>query len=827
LEERALSRERRAVVSLVFTLAAAGVAAWALFVRDPSARGMRASEGIPAIANSGARAAPELASLLSKDTEAPVLRQALPFTAAETAGDAPASAATTRVVARFVDPRGAPLAGVELRALELELACHSAPDGSAELVLEDGRLAAGGQELAFEAHAAGYAREQRAATVRRGERLHLGVWTLVPSGAVEGRVLDANGRGVGGAEVAALRAELAQGDEAERAWSTARIGTFELVARPGVRAVSDASGAFRLEELPAGALRLVALADDRPSARSEPLELPAGGVVRGVTIELATDEGVSIAGIVLDPLGEPAPEAELHIASGGTSYTLHAGRDGRFALRRNHSGSFYVRAVDRARRYREAEQRGVAPGTRDLVLRLGLAPELALVVVGEDAAPVERFGYAVLDARAAETLWAEPEDARRDGRATIAAPAQEFWVEVRANGWMSARAGPFSGEEPPAEHELVLHPAGGLYGVVLAAGAPVAGAWVALFEPTLTHDTFNGFPLRTRKEAAREGESDADGAFALSVEKPGRYCLRVFSEGYALAEVDGLALAPDARHELAVELTAGGALAVEVRSREGASPAGKLVAVSRGDGYAFTQRTDEAGRTRFENLTPGPWQVQLSEKEIDWRGGSFHPGLRPAAPIPSNCRVLEGESTRVVLGLDDDEEERDAPCRLIARLWLDGRPAEGWVASLEPVGAEFGPPQAASEPGLFVLGAETAGRHRLTLGPEHPEPSAMQVVRDELELVLGERHWSLELALGRIEGTLAGGEPAFHRFERGSVQVFTALVPGADGRYAARVPAGRGELVAVDLGRPLAEQTPRVLRAVEVAAGETFVLDAR
>ena len=56
---------------------------------------------------------------------------------------------------------------------------------------------------------------------------------------------------------------------------------------------------------------------------------------------------------------------------------------------------------------------------------------------------------------------------------------------------------------------------------------------------------------------------------------------------------------------------------MQVRSRKGTEVAGTLVAVSRGDGGARTERSDERGVAVFRPLTPGPWQVALSEKEID------------------------------------------------------------------------------------------------------------------------------------------------------------------------------------------------------------------
>lgn len=731
-----------------------------------------------------------------------------------------ASAPGTSVSARFVDVHGAPIARVELRvAHHSAVTARSGPDGAAELRFDPDLRERLPGTVAFEARGLGFARDQRSATVRPNERLLLGDWVLVLGGSVSGRVVDVDGRGVTEAQVACLREGL------ETDWLARRRDALAGLARPGARALIQPDGSFLIEDVPAGSIRLVAVCEDRPAGVSEPLEVPAGELVSDVTIVMEdADGGTSIAGLVLDPDGRVVPHAEVRIAGGGTSYFITAGEDGRFRVQLGHEKPCDVTALDPERHHREATLQGIVPGTTDLVLRLTLAPEFELLVLSREGVPIERYAVATISARTSEVLAMQLEAERPEGRCAVGVPAQQFSVEVRANGWMAARLGQFSSETPPPRLECRLDPAGGVRGVVEAGGRPVPGARVALYEELRTRETYNGFPLRTSKDPALEAESDTDGRFSLSVERAGIYYLRAEVDGYACAELGPLELAPDGLREEHIELGRGGTIAVSVRSSSGASVAGKLVAISRGDGLARTQRTDEAGRTTFAGLTPGCWQVALSESEIDPRQGVLYSSTKTAGPIPSNCRVFEQETTRLDLLLEHDLE---GECQLTGRLVIDGRPAEGWLAALDQEREALHEPRALSEPGVFRLAVDEPGSYRLNLRTDTADPNAMLVILDSVELAEGEQFWSLELDTGALEGMLPsfGGAQAldFYRWQRGALACLAPLVPDAEGRFrCARVPAGRGALVRYDPTRPLEEQTPVVLRELVLEAGQTL-----
>lgn len=736
------------------------------------------------------------------------------------AGSAEPSAmeeASAVVTTRFLDPSGAPVAGVELWSHSTpEAIAHSAGDGVARLAL--GSEARSSESVTLTARRAGFAREQRSARLEPLVPLRLGDWVLVPGGGLAGRVVDEDGRALAGVQVACRRESL---DEAQ--WAAARRLPLEGLARPGSRDVSSADGSFVLTDVPAGSVQLVGVAEDRPAGLSEPVSVPAGGWASDVVIRMdPADGGSLLAGVVLAPDGRAAPRASVEIDGGGASYSLTCDERGRFELRATHTELCEVTAVDRARRHGEARLHGVRPGTTDLVLRLGEAAGLELLVRSREGEPIEHFAAAAIAARGAKVLAFLPESERPGGRHRLAIPAQAYLVEVRSNGWKPARLGPFEPGATVSSLEFALDPAGGIQGRVTAQGEPVPGARVGLYEQASANDTHNGFPLRTRTRPEREDVCDSDGRFSLSVERLGTYTLRAEAPDHALAELGPFPLTGDERCEETIELGQGGTLEARVRSTGGESVVGKLVAVSRGDGLAHTRRTDEEGRVRFERLTPGPWQVELSGAEIDPRSGSTYFGTGPAAEIPANCSVSEGEVTHVDLWL----EEADAGvCRLEGRLVVDGEPAEGWSASLDSEGGSPGQASIRLELGSFRLATDVPGTHLLTLRCDDPDPGAMLVIREAVALSEGQHTWSLELETGRVEGTLeAGPGLLFHRWRQGSLECFAPLIPGEGGAFRARVPAGPGELVRLDPELPLEDQTPAVLRTLTLAPGETLRL---
>jgi len=721
------------------------------------------------------------------------------------------------VRARFVDPEGAPLAGIELVLAGEPRGARSGADGIARLVRPLEFF--DGEARVFEARGAGWARERRSARTPPEGVLLLGDWPLVAGGAVDGFVLGPDGRGLPGVRVACLAASLFDASRSEAGWNHRRREDLEALARPGPRAETDPTGAFALEGVPAGVQRLVAVRPDRPAARSEPLVVLAGERTGGVVLAMEEpDGGTAITGIVLDPAGAAVAGARIEVRARSSSLSMFAGEDGRFRIEVADRERRDLTAFDPRQRLREGTRLGVVPGTRDLELRLRQAPELELRVRASDGTPVERYAVAVLG-RDRTGLAFLGEDDRLDGRVRLPVPGQEFFLEVRRNGWRTARSGPHAAEPPPQHLEIVLVPAGGLRGRVTAGGAPVRDALLLLHAAARNDDRHDGFPIRLRREIVQRGRSAPDGTFALSVDEPGDYWLLVEAEGFALAEAGPLALQPDGERVEDVALGPGGTLEVVLHTASSAALEGRLVAFSRGDGRAFTRRADAEGVVRAAGLTPGPWQVECVERELDSRSGVTEFGVGPPRDVPSNCQVVEEGLTRVDLWVEGEPP----PCRLRGTLTIDGRPAVGWSAALQEGEAPRGDPVLLDAGGGFVLATTEPGDFGLQLLSGGEDPTALLVLLDQVRLDLGERAWELDFARGTIEGTLREDEAeglVFFRWRRGTVEGFAALAADAEGRVLATlVPAGEGTLVRLDPGRPRSEQVPVVLGQVRVPAG--------
>lgn len=520
----------RLVAGALLTLVGAG-AWWGLGSRGLGAKGGAALE---VGANPGRRVGVELAPGASHPSAAELSkREAL--AAGGSAGGVerapePAAEPPAEVSARFLDPNGAPLAGVELWSLGApEVVARSAGDGVVRLALDSGSRSS--ESVTLAARCAGFAREQRSARLEPGGPLRLGDWVLVPGGGVTGRVVDEDGRGLAEVQVACRKEGL---DESQ--WDGVRRLSLDGLARPGSRALSESDGSFVLADVPAGSVRLVAVAEDRPASVSEPVRVPAGGWASDATIRMEPADGGSLlAGVVLAPDGRALPHAGVRIEGGGTSYSLACDDGGRFELRSTHTEPCDITAADPAGRYREALRRAVRPGTTDLVLRLGEAPALELRVRSREGEPIEHYAVATIAAQGAEVRAFLLESERPGGSLLLGCPSGSFLVEVRASDWKPARLGPFTAGTAPPVLEFWLDPAAGVQGRVTAQGAPLPGARVGLYELNTTNDTHNGFPLRTGTRPEQKDVCDADGRFSLSVEHAGNYCLRAEAPGYALA----------------------------------------------------------------------------------------------------------------------------------------------------------------------------------------------------------------------------------------------------------------------------------------------------
>jgi len=148
-----------------------------------------------------------------------------------------------------------------------------------------------------------------------GRRLTL---RLKAGGAIEGVVVDERGSGVSPVRVGIESFAPARGRAA---------------ARAGTTSFDDARGAFRLDKLAPGTYVLTGSTAGKPPARSEPVEVTAGAVTRGVRIVLLA--GGVVAGRVYDEKHAPLAGVDMSFdfVSSAIASTAHATSDAQGAYR--------------------------------------------------------------------------------------------------------------------------------------------------------------------------------------------------------------------------------------------------------------------------------------------------------------------------------------------------------------------------------------------------------------------------------------------------------------------------------------------------------------
>jgi 5-hydroxyisourate hydrolase-like protein (transthyretin family) len=499
--------------------------------------------------------------------------------------------ATARVVLRrasriegtIVDPDGEGVAGAYVVATPQGRGPHER--GSRSVVSgEDGAFAldlrGGGHALDVEHDAFRRVKVPVEAPAR-------GVRVVLPRGAaVEGEVLDEEGRPAAGAEVALGPA----GDDAP-----------ERLAHRSARA--DAHGRFRLAGLDGGSALVVARrsAEEGGGVAGARVEVPAEGTARAV---LRFEAGLTLSGSVVTTDGAPVPDASvtalvdrrdarrddpavrLLADAPAEAVTDPAGR---FTLRGLRPGGYLVSAAkdgyvgpDRLRR--------AAAGDRDVRVVLGRQGRVRLRVVGDGGAPV---AGALVNGRAS------PE---RDGRFALPVGSEpSLALVVVADGYAPLRrAVEVTRGEDVDLGDVALSRGRALSGVVVdgGTGAPVAGARVVV-----SAGSQPASPLADER-AAQVMVTAPDGRFAAP-HAPDPAQLRVDADGYAPATVP----VAGGHGAVRVPLGRGGSVAVRVLRVSGEPMAHVDVMAFNREGMHRSGRTGDDGRWEAAALTPGRYVV--------------------------------------------------------------------------------------------------------------------------------------------------------------------------------------------------------------------------
>ncbi len=781
-----------------------------------------------------------------------------PAARARTALDRPHASwparASARLKGRVLDAAGDPLLGAEVAAHSLwssaqgrdhheppyvearggEARSEAAPEGAStrtdaagafELVLPDAGF------LRLDVEADGFAPLGRKLVLFPEQELDLDAIVLMRGVRLAGRVRDADGRPLAGAEVWQERLDegLTLGSGSPR---------LELVAR------TDERGAFAVNRQAVGPWSLAIREDEHPVAWAAGETSCAGE--RTDDVEIVLEEGVSVAGRVrgeIDP-GSRAFVLALLLRRAEPGERIPTAAE--FGARRipvGEDGAFTVKGLDPETEVELSLQIEDASGN----LRLASAPRRARA--GETSVELEpsrggTISFQVVDARSAAPLagvearieiggtgpWKARElVARRSdeqGRVRLESPGPDLGsgarVVVRADGYRS-RLLEDPSLSPLAERDLgriELEPAPRVQIEVrdAASGDAVPGAVVtwAADRPDLRGHGEEELGWST-------AHTDETGGCILAGEPLREGTLVVRSAGYALqtqpfAFPDAAPANPSDTESAPVEvvrLLHGGRVEIEARDAEGAPVAGGLVVhLPQGDSEphrfgpdASTIRpTDEAGRVLWEHLAPGRHAFRLARAPFGFEG-------RPIQDRGgwTEVEVAEDGLARVTL-------RAEPTASLAVRVRLGGTALAGAQVIVRS-------PKGSNEPGgLFALSTVTDGEGRIALADLAPGEQSLEIRHEALSLpsrrsvllAAGANELALELDDGRVAGRVTDGEGralsgarvrAF-RGETGAPEDFGLSFGGRRGPSGSSAEvrtdeAGRFALEGLDLATPL------------------------
>jgi hypothetical protein len=377
-------------------------------------------------------------------------------------------------------------------------------------------------------------------------------------------------------------------------------------------------------------------------------------------------------------------------------------------------------------------------------------------------------------------------------------PSGAFRVRVIARGCDTLVTEPLDPAKLPAQMRLALTSVPGVSGRVVRGGAPVQGAKVRLFESAVGRGTVqaDGFEARFLPDVRSTDTTDSDGRFLLTLREDGPFFVVAELEGEPVAEVGPLDLRKAiGLAELELEHPRGGAIEGRVLVSPGVSPEGTIVAANRGDLRPRSMRVGPEGAFRFDGLAPGAWQVLRSDVEVAKRPRGWAVSMNARdAHFDTQCEVRAGAVTRYDIDLVEA-----SPCKLTGRLLLNGDAAAGWTVTLWPDASAVSnaelPSTALDDDGRFSLASPNLGWRRLHFQHDNPGEGRLYLVC-RLELHPGEQPWELDLAVGRVVGTVApslASSPMYASWSGDAGASATlGFTPDVTGRFElSEVPAGK------------------------------------
>ena len=530
---------------------------------------------------------------------------------------------------------------------------------------------------------------------------------LAPAARVTGRVVDAEGEPVAGADVSLSK-------EGTRMV----IGGSALPGAPVGSAATDAEGRFTIDGLEAGAMTLEVTARGFLPAQRAGIQVREGEEAAG--IEVVLDRGAVVSGRVLDASGLAVDGARLSVVEQGAAGPMRFGRglvisggDGSYRLEGVEPGQRSVAAEheDYPRAVRDLE---VRPGDNRLDIRLGRGVEVEGLVLDVAGRPVEG---AAVELVAAGSF-------RGGSQATSDAAGAFRFVGVAPGAYrLQGRKPGFATASLPEEVQVGALPVGGLE-LRLDAGGAIRGRLVGLTPEEISRARVLALPgtggSGVRLDLAA-GRVDYTGEYRIEPLAPGDWTvIAEVSDGGRRAQ--GRATLAPGTSEAVLDLEFGGGLTLSGRVvKSGAAVPGAMVFARGQDVTASGSSTTTAdGAFRIEGLEAGTYELSVAQLE-------------------------SGLSHDETVTLDGDREVTiELPTTRVAGTVVDaadGSPVAGAVVALEPVapattgGRIFGRGATTDDAGAFAMNDVGDGEHRVTARKDGYEPAeaTVRVAGDDVE----------------------------------------------------------------------------------------------
>ncbi|HVR99794.1 MAG TPA: carboxypeptidase-like regulatory domain-containing protein, partial [Thermoanaerobaculia bacterium] len=505
---------------------------------------------------------------------------------------------------RVLDPAGEPVAGAFVMVNDEEWPGTRGSGDAIGATDDQGRfqidLEPGPVELSVQAE--GYRRGSwRGEVPEKGDARPAEI-RLERGATLEGRVLDAEGNPVGGADVSV----------------SSGMGFFEMMDLGGDRpdARSDGNGRYRLRGLETGVFQVLASASEGEATTSVSFEVQPGVNQLDLTLET----GVEVAGHVRDDAGLPVAGAAVQLfsitAMNGQFLDAISATDGAFHFPHVPDGTYQLMA----------RKRGLAPAHQDLEVAGQPLSALDVRLAAGGTITGRLLGLSPGDlAGVRVTAYGESEGGegavRQDGTYRIRElPPGEWTVDATLASGRSVK-GTVLLEPGMTEAVLDLDLSGNLSlsGVLRIDGLPVPGAMLSLS------------PVDGSEGAGGESTTGPDGSFRMTRLEPGAYSLSAQSMEARIGLERPIELGAD--QEVVLEI-ATSTVQGQLLSPAGAPAANALISLTGTHGewsvHAFFHSD---GQGRFETRLPsGEYELTIFSEPGEAR-------LRVPAGGVSNVQV--------------------------------------------------------------------------------------------------------------------------------------------------------------------------------------------